>query len=41
MTRAPIPNDVKILMPKVGLEPNRIEIDLRKVFLENITFFMN
>ena len=33
----PFPNDGKILKPKVGLGPNHIEIDLRKVFLENIT----
>ena len=33
----PFPNDVKILKPKVGLGPNQIKSDLRKVFLENIT----
>ena len=27
----------KILKPKVGLGPDQIEIDLRKVFVENIT----
>ena len=27
----------KILKPKVGLGPDQIEIDLRKVFMENIT----
>ena len=27
----------KILKPKVDLGPDHIEIDLRKVFLENIT----
>ena len=27
----------KILKPKVDLVPDQIEIDLRKVFLENIT----
>ena len=27
----------KILKPKVDLGPDQIEIDLRKVFLENIT----
>ena len=34
-TRAPVPNDVEILKPKVGLGPNQIEIDLRKLFQEN------
>ena len=33
------PSDVKILKPKVGLGPNRIEIDLRKCFLEKYNFF--
>ena len=33
------PNDGKILKPKVGLGPNQIEIDLRKVFMKNITYF--
>ena len=37
----PFPNDVEILKPKVGKWPNQIEIDLKKVFLENITLFMN
>ena len=32
-------NDDGILKPKVGLRPNRIEIDLRKCFWENITLF--
>ena len=40
-TRAPVPNDVEILQPKVGLGPNQIKIDLRKMFQENITLFMN
>ena len=35
------PNDVEILKPKVGIGSNQIEIDLRKVFLENITLSMN
>ena len=35
------PNDVGILKPRVSLGSNHIEIDLRKVFLENITLFMN
>ena len=35
--RPPFPNDVGILRPKVGLGPNQIEIDLRKVFSKNIT----
>ena len=33
------PNDVKILKPNVGLGPNQMKIDLRKVFVENITYF--
>ena len=33
----PFLNDGKILKPKFGLGPNHIEIDLRKVFMENIT----
>ena len=32
-------NDDGILKPKVGLRPNRIEIDLRKCFWKNITLF--
>ena len=39
MSRAPFPNDVGILKPKVGLRPNQIEIDLRKVIMKNITYF--
>ena len=35
------PNDVGILKPKVGLELDQIEIDLRKVFLEKYNSFMN
>lgn len=33
----PFPNVGNILKPKVGLEPDHIEIDLRKAFKENIT----
>ena len=39
--RPSFPNDVEILKPKVGLRPNQIEFDLRKVLLENITLFVN
>ena len=35
--RLSFPNDGKIPNPKVGLEPNQIEIDLRKAFMKNIT----
>ena len=34
-------NDVRILMPKVGLGLNQIKIGLRKVFMKNITYFWN
>ena len=34
-------NDVRILMPKVGLGPNQMKIGLRKVFMKNITYFWN
>ena len=37
----PFPINVGILKPKVGLEPDHIEIDLRKVFLEKYNSFMN
>ena len=37
----PFPNDGKILKPKVGLGFGQIQIDLRKVFRENINFFMS
>ena len=37
----PLPNDVGILKPKVGLRLDQIEIDLRKVFSEKYNFFMN
>ena len=37
----PFPNDVEILKPKIGLGPDQIEIDLRKVFSEKYNFFMN
>ena len=33
------PNDVEILKSKVGLGPDQIEIDLRKVFLKKYNFF--
>ena len=33
------PNDGSTLKPKVGLGPNQMKIDLRKVFVENITYF--
>ena len=33
------PNDGTTLKPKVGLGPNQMKIDLRKVFVENITYF--
>ena len=35
----PFPNNGSTLKPKVGLEPNLMKIDLRKVFVENITYF--
>ena len=37
--RPPFPNDARILKPKVGLGPNQMKIDLRKVVMENITYF--
>ena len=33
------PNDVEILKSKVGLGPDQIEIDLRKVFSKKYNFF--
>ena len=33
------PNDVEILKSKVGLGPDHIEIDLRKVFSKKYNFF--
>ena len=43
-TLAPVPqwcsNDVRILMANVGLRPDQMKIDLRKVFMENITYFL-
>ena len=36
----PFPNDVRILKSKVGLGPNQMKIDLKKVFMENITYFL-
>ena len=35
------PNDIRTLRLKVGLEPNQMKIDLRKVFMENIIIFWN
>ena len=35
----PFPNNVRILKPKIGLGPKNMKIDLRKVFMENITYF--
>ena len=35
--RSPFPNDGKIPKLKVGLNLDQIEIDLRKVFMKNIT----
>ena len=35
----PFPNDDSTLKPKVGLGPNFVKIDSRKVFMENITYF--
>ena len=35
--KPPFPNDGKILNPKVGLGLDQIKINLRKVFMENIT----
>ena len=32
-------NDVRILKPMVGLGPNQVKIDLRKVFMEIIIYF--
>jgi len=34
-----LPNNVRILKPKVSLGPSQMKIDLRKVFMENITYF--
>ena len=36
---SPFPNDVIILKSKVDLGPNQMKIDLRKVFMKNITYF--
>ena len=33
------PNDVRTLRPRVCLGPDHMKIDLRKVFMENITYF--
>ena len=35
----PFSNDGSTLKPKVGLGPNQMKIDLKKVFVENITYF--
>ena len=32
-------DNVRTLRAKVGLGPNQMKIDLRKVFVENITYF--
>ena len=32
-------NDVRILKPMVGLGPDKMKIDLKKAFMENITYF--
>ena len=37
----PFPNNVRILKPKIGLGPKNMKIDLRKVFMKNITYFWN
>ena len=37
--RLPFPNDGSTLKPKVGLGLNQMKIDLRKLFVENITYF--
>ena len=37
--RPPFSNYVRTLTPKVGLEYNQMKIDLRKMFMENITYF--
>ena len=37
--RPPFFNDARILKPKVGLRPDQMKINLRKVFMENITNF--
>ena len=39
--RPPFLNDFRILKSKVGLGPDQKEIDLRKVFMKNITYFWN
>ena len=33
------PNDGSTLKPKVGLGPNQLKIDLRKVFMKNIAYY--
>ena len=35
----PFPNDARILKPNVGLGPDQMKINLKKVFMENITNF--
>ena len=39
--KLPFLNNVGILKPKVGLGPDQIEINLRKVFSEKYNSFMN
>ena len=37
--KPPFPNDVRTLRPEVSLGPNQMKINLRKVFMEKITYF--
>ena len=37
--RPRLPNDIRILKPKVGLGLDQMKIDLKKVFIESITYF--
>ena len=38
--RPSFPNDIRTLKSEVGLRPNQMKIDLRKVFMEKITYFL-